>query len=171
MRLQVEMATASSISSCATSSVMKRVGGALGQRQALAQRHGRGVVRDAEDEQLHQRAHRLALALLGALVGQLLELGQLALEARQLGGHDHHVDEDQREEDEIGGGDVAGVVRQRVGHALVPRLGAAVRPCGATASSPPSLRRSERSCAEVCLEAISYFHSVAKSSAIPIRHR
>ena len=54
MRLHVEMATASSISSWATSSVMKRVAARSVKRQALAQRHRRGVVRDAEDEQLHQ---------------------------------------------------------------------------------------------------------------------
>src|SRR5215211_4229285 len=102
-------------------------------------------------------------------IGELVELGELALEALELGGHDHHVDEHQCEEHQERGGDVAGVVGQRVGHELVRRLGAALRPCGATASSPASLRRSERSCAEVCLEAISYFHRVAYRAAMPMR--
>jgi len=53
---------------------------------------------------------RLLLRLTPAL-GQLVELRQVALQARQAAGHDRHVDEDQRKEDQIGGRDVlAGLV-------------------------------------------------------------
>ena len=92
MRLQVEIATASwtsaSLGELAARNSRRL---AVGQREALAQRDRRGLVRDAEGEQL---AHRTASApgLGGRLlararrrraVGELVELGQLALDAAE----------------------------------------------------------------------------------------
>ena len=57
MRLQVEIATASWTSSCAVSVAQKPLGLVLVEREALAHRDRRGLVRDAEREQL---AHRCA---------------------------------------------------------------------------------------------------------------
>ena len=156
-------------SSRATSSRRNALGLALGQRDALAQRDRRGLVRDAEGEQLaHARLRARARGSLGALVGELVELAQLALDARQLRGHDRDVDQDQREEDEVRGGDVAGVVGERVGaHELgrAPGRGAAAARVAGPSPAEPAPQRAQLRAA--CLAVISYFHSVTKSSAIP----
>src|SRR4051794_19820627 len=44
------------------------------------------------------------------LVGEPVELDHVALDPAQLVGHDADVDQQQRQEHEVGGGDVAGVV-------------------------------------------------------------
>ena len=64
MRLQVEIATASPIAGWAVSSREQRLGAAVGERDALAQRQRRGLVRGAEREQLGHRG----TALLGGLL-------------------------------------------------------------------------------------------------------
>ena len=77
MRLQVEIATASWIASCATSSRSTRGGAALGQRQPLAQRQRRGLVGDAEREQARSFTRSRFSA-------SSFDLGELALDARDL---------------------------------------------------------------------------------------
>src|SRR5436190_7670809 len=117
--------------------------------------------------------HRLLGGGLGGLgaaavaaVEDLRQLAQVARDADELGGHDRHVDEDQRQEDEVRGGDVrAGVVERQRGHQSC--CGAAVRPAGTQGSSSSASRRfSARSCIDACLDVSSYFHSVTNSVAI-----
>ncbi len=95
------------------------LGLALAEREAFAQRDRRGLVRDAEGEQL---AHSLALRRRrrwrrprAALVELLQQLAQPALGAADPHGHDREVDEDHREQHDVGGRDVLarGVQRQR----------------------------------------------------------
>ena len=67
MRLQVEIATASCTLLARDELAQDRRPRALGQREALAQRERRGLVRDAEGEQL---AHRAAPRRAGSLAAR-----------------------------------------------------------------------------------------------------
>ena len=155
---------------------------AVGQRDALAHLDRRGLVRDADRQQLaHSAAGSLASrscssspAAASALLVRLevaRELAEVALGAGEPDGHDRHVDEQQRDEHDVGAGDVlAGRVQRQRRSGLDEHAhdGAALRPSGRTASSPSSRRRSRRICMRAFLAAISYFHSVAYRSAMPI---
>src|ERR1700722_503881 len=87
-------------------------------------------------------------------------------------GHDRDVDQDQRQHDDVRGGDeLAGLAERQLrrqgeqqGHD-----GAALRPTGRTASSPSRVRRRRRTWERAFLAAISYFHSVRYSRAKPTR--
>ena len=74
MRLQVEIAAASWMPARCGQLAQRADGAALGQREALAQVERRGLVGDAEGEQLrHQALDLLALASLlavGAVLGE-----------------------------------------------------------------------------------------------------
>ena len=110
---------------------------AVGQRQPLAQRQRRGLVRDAEREQLAHRRAASRTAGRGSSAARSRaasssQLVELALDARELGGHDRHVDQHQREEDQVGRRDVRpGVVERQRGHQSC--WGAALRAAGARA--------------------------------------
>ena len=107
MRLQVEIATASWIAvvrrpARASTRAARPSGSASFSRSG----ERRGLVRGAERQQLAGHS-----SLLGELV---LEL---ALDARELRADDRHVDEDQRDEDDVGAGHVlARLVERQRGH-------------------------------------------------------
>src|SRR5690242_6371230 len=99
-----------------------------------------------------------------------LELAELPLGPRELARHDRDVDQDQGHERDVGSGHIGprrmqgqrGDRREHTRHD-----GAALLPRGRTASSPKAARRKRRSCMRASFAAISYFHSVAYSSATP----
>ena len=120
--MQVEIAAASWIPLGGGQLAQRADGAALGQREPLAQLERRGLVGDAEGQQLAHQALTSSrsgsaaspLARLSAKPGQL---AQLALDPLQLRRHDRDVDDEQDDEDDVGAGDVlAGLVeRQRRG--------------------------------------------------------
>ena len=64
---------------------------------------------------------RARARLRGSALREVGELAQLAVDAGELGGHDRDVDQEQRDEDHVGGGDVlAGLVERQGGHQLPP---------------------------------------------------
>ena len=173
MRLQVEIAHRLVDVGGAAQVAQELRGAGLGQRQALAHLDRRGLVRDADRQQL-AHTHRLPLALgpraPAARLDVALELGQLALGALGAHRHDRHVDQDQHHEHDVGAGhELAGLASGSAGATASSEAhdGAALRPAGLTVSSPSSVRRSRRTWLRAFLAAISYFHSVTYSSAIP----
>src|SRR4051812_1735897 len=91
------------------------------------------------------------------------QLLHLARDPGQLRGQDRDVDQDQPEEDHVGGGHVlAGLVERQRGHQRL--WGAAERRPGRSASK---LRLRRRRRIEVCLASSSYLHSVTNSTAMP----
>ena len=147
MRLQVEITTASAIVSAApTSSRMKRLGAAVGQREPLAHAPAARSCATCRARAARSSRHRLALGssrLRVAALGELRQLADLALDARQLRRHDRHVDQDQRQEDEVGGRDVR-ARRRRAGARASELLGAAVRRERGRSSSSPASAALER---------------------------
>src|SRR5438093_6928600 len=154
VRLHVEITTASSIAGAATASRAKRSASvspmATRSRRATGAvlwempRHSNSLIRRPRPRERSsrkeceafphssRRSHLFTIAV--ALLGELEQLVEVALEVREADGHDRHVDQDQREEDQVGAGDVlAGLVERQGGHQTI---GAALRP-GST-SSPAS---------------------------------
>ena len=157
MRLHVEIATASLIWRSPHSAVSTRAPA----RSLSATRSRSSTAATRWEIPTRTSSLTTRLAFVVQPLRQLGQLVDLALDAAELAGHDRDVEQDQREEDDVGRGDVGagGVERQR-GHqrappGLVVTLGAALRRGGASDSSPASSRRSRRSCAVACLEAIS----------------
>ncbi len=131
-------------------------GAALGQRQPLAQLQRRGLVGDAEGEELRHRCRLLrsrsgarpGSSTVVALLREARELAQLALDPLQLRGHDRDVDQDQDDEDDVGAGDVLarlveGQGRHQSGLVATP---GAIR-AALAAGSRSRARRSRESCA------------------------
>src|SRR3954447_13185238 len=100
-----------------------------------------------------------------ALLDDVRQLLHLTRDTGQLRRHDRHVDQHEREEDQVGGGDVlAGLVERQGGHQT--SCGAAERPV-VKDGSPDRRRFNRLSCIDACLEASSYLHRVTNSSAMP----
>src|SRR3954452_21573452 len=153
------MTTASSTAGPATASRTKR--SAFASPMATRSRSAIGAVLC---EMPRQRTSLMgADPLPVAFFGQLHQLAEVALEVLEAHGHDRHVDEDQREEDQVRGRDVlAGLVERERGHQT---CGPALRPT--TTSSPPSRRLSARSLPRASLCAISKRHRVMNSRIMP----
>ena len=106
MRLQVEIAAASWIASARGQLAQDAGRAALGQREPLAQLERRGLVGDAEREQLtHRRSTSSRLGVgsasrLARCSAKLGQLAQLALDPLQFRRHDRDVDQQQSDEDE-----------------------------------------------------------------------
>ena len=85
MRLQVEIAAASRISPRSSSSPSTPDGAALRERHPLAQLQGRGLVRDAERQELAHAGtrSRSVVRFRGPAFRQFRELGELAVDARE----------------------------------------------------------------------------------------
>src|SRR5262249_57712242 len=109
------------------------------------------------------------------LLGDPGELADLALDPRQLAGHDRDIDEDQGEEDEVGAGDVlAGFIEWQRRHQRSPGSGWAgsVVALGPTRlplppGAPSIARRRRESSAEVDFASSSKRTRVSHRSAIP----